>query len=276
MRNHASPKLLIFGSSVAKGWNGGGPETNGSFQFGFAGRLTPVLESTGWIVTNGSIGGNNTTLLNNRYDTDAVPVNPDVILIGLSLGNEGLLGDPDIAFESFRSGMTNLIHRSRTNGFYPVITHAYAHTAYDTNRYAYVKRMNLLLNSWNVPGINLLGPVDDGVGKWVTAYRSDDAHPNTAGHEEMLLRHRADAVRRHPGRSHQLRRNWPAHTDLPACREQMPGRSPSPRRSTMHSFNSAFRVRAGYTGTVAAVMTATSAPPSRLPRHLPGRLRAPR
>jgi hypothetical protein len=44
--------------------------------------LTPVLESTGWIVTNGSIGGNNTTLLNNRYDTDAVPVNPDVILIG--------------------------------------------------------------------------------------------------------------------------------------------------------------------------------------------------
>jgi hypothetical protein len=144
------------------------------------------LEATGWTVTNGSIGGNNTTLLNNRYDTDAVPVNPDVILIGLSLGNEGLLGDPDVAFESFRSGMTNLIHRSRTNGFYPVITHAYAHTAYDTNRYAYVKRMNLLLNSWNVPGVNLLGPLDDGAGKWVTAYRADDAHPNTAGHEEFF------------------------------------------------------------------------------------------
>jgi hypothetical protein len=30
MRNPPSPKLLIFGSSVAKGWNGGGPETNGS------------------------------------------------------------------------------------------------------------------------------------------------------------------------------------------------------------------------------------------------------
>jgi hypothetical protein len=125
--------------------------------------------------------------------------------------------------------MTNLIHRSRTNGFYPVITHAYAHTAYDTNRYAYVKRMNLLLNSWNVPGINLLGPVDDGVGKWVTAYRSDDAHPNTRATRRLyyaIVPSLFDAIL--AGRP--TRRNSPAHTALPACREQMPGRSPSPRR----------------------------------------------
>lgn len=260
----SAPKLLVFGSSVAKGWNGGGPETNGSFQFGYAGRLTPVLESTGWVVTNGSIGGNNTTLLNNRYDSDAVPVQPDVILIGLSLGNEGLLGDPDIAYESFRSGMTNLIHRSRTNGFYPVIAHAYAHTAYDTNRYAYVKRMNLLMNSWNVPGINLLGPLDDGAGKWVTAYRSDDAHPNTAGHEEFfyaIVPTLFDAIL--AGKT-----NTPSLAGTTGfARLQGADRRPfsfTPSR-TMHGFNAAFRLRTGYTGTVAAVMTSTGAPPAAAP-----------
>lgn len=257
----SAPKLLIFGSSVAKGWNGGGTETNGSYANGYGGRLTPVLEAMGWMVTNGSVGGNNTTLLNARYDSDAVPVNPDVILIGLSLGNEGLLGDPDIAYESFRSGMTNLIHRSRTNGFFPVITHVYPHTAYDTNRYAYVKRMNLLMNSWNVPGVNLLGPLDDGTGKWVTAYRSDDAHPNTLGHEELFyafVPSLFDAIL--AGKT-----NSPQLAGTPGYARQQGGDAQpltfTPSR-TMHSFNAAFRVRAGSTGTVAAVLTATSAPPA--------------
>jgi hypothetical protein len=166
----------------------------------------------------------------------------------LSLGNEGLLGDPDVAFESFRSGMTNLIHRSRTNGFYPVITHAYAHTAYDTNRYAYVKRMNLLLNSWNVPGVNLLGPLDDGAGKWVTAYRSRrraSQHRGSRGSSTTLIVPSLfDAIlagtHQHPAAS-------PAHTALPACREQMPRPFSFTPSKTMHSFNSAFRFRAGTT-----------------------------
>ena len=259
-----SPTVLIFGSSVAKGWNGGGAITNGSFALGYAGRLTPILETTGWYVTNASIGGNNTTSLLARFDTDAVPVNPDIIVIGLSLGNEGLLGDSDAAYESFRVGMTNLIHRSRTNGFYPVITHVYPHTAYTTNHYAYVKRMNLLLNSWDVPGINLLGPVDDGVGKWVTAYRSDDAHPNTAGHEEMfyaIVPTLFDAILAGHTNTPQLAGTF-GYARLQGAEAQPFTFTPS---STMHSFNSAFRVRAGYTGTVASVMTATSAPPSASP-----------
>ena len=110
-----APKLLIFGSSVAKGFHGPGSPgyTNGSYLLGYAGLLTPVVESSGWVVTNASIGGNDTAAALARFDTDAVPLDPDVILIGLSLGNEGLATSPDSAavYESFRSGLTNLIHR---------------------------------------------------------------------------------------------------------------------------------------------------------------------
>ncbi len=251
--------VLIFGSSVAKGWNGNGSITNGSFEFGFAGRLTPVLEATGWTVTNGSIPGNNTASLLARFDTDAVPVNPDIIVIGLSLANEGLLGDSGAAYESFRSGMSNLIYRSRANGFYPVINHAYPHTAYNSNHYAYVKRMNLLLNSWDVPGVNMLGATDDGTGKWVTAYRSDDAHPNADGHAlmfEAIVPSLFDAIR--AGKT-----NTPS---LDGAHGFTRVQSAEPRPITftpaqpIRSFNVAFRVRATSTGTVAAVLTETNAP----------------
>jgi len=257
-----TPSLLVFGSSVAKGWNGGGAVTNGSFEFGYAGRLTPVLEETGWSVTNGSVGGNNTASLLARFDTDAVPVDPDVILIGLSLANEGLLSNPDseAVLESFRSGMTNLIYRSRTNGFYPMVTLAYPNNVYTTNHYAYVKRMNLIMNAWDVPSVNLLGPLDDGSGRWATGYWSDDGHPNTVGHEEMfhaIVPSLFDAIQAGKTNTPQ----WAGTHGY--ARLQGAAAQPfifTPSR-TMHGFNAAFRVRSGFTGTVAAVMTSTGAPP---------------
>lgn len=258
-----SPTLLIFGSSVAKGFHGPGSPgyTNGSYLLGYAGLLTPVVEAGGWVVTNGSIGGNDTAALLARFDTDAVPVNPDVILIGLSMGNEGLLtNNADVVFESFRSGMTNLIYRSRTNGFYPVVTLNYPNQFYNTNHYHYIKRMNLLLNSWDLPSINILGPVDDGTGKWVDGYWNDNAHPNPAGHEEMfyaIVPSLFDAILAGRTNTPQLTGTH-GYARLQGADTRPFAFTPS---KTMHSFNSAFRVRAGYTGTVAAVMTATGAPP---------------
>jgi hypothetical protein len=43
--------------------------------------------------------------------------------------------------------------------------------------------MNLLLNSWDVPTVNFLGPMDDGTsgrGVWF-----DNLHPDAAGHVEI-------------------------------------------------------------------------------------------
>jgi len=261
-----SNKLMFYGSSVAKGWNGGGAETNGSFRFGYAGRSTPVLEAGGWTVTNASVAGNNTALAIARFHTDAVPQNPDVLFIGLSMANEGLLSatPPDQVLESFRSGLTNLIYMARTNSMLPVIGLAYSHSAYTTNHFEYIKRMNLIINSWDVPSVNLLGAVDDGLGRWATGYRSDDGHPNTAGHEEMF--HAFP-----PGLFDALmsgKTNPPALSGSSGF-ARVSGASTAPftftPSSTMHSFNTAFRVRSTSTGTVAAVMTSTSSPAITMP-----------
>ncbi len=255
-------KLLVFGSSVAKGWNGGGGITNGSYGLGYAGRLTPVIELMGWTVTNASIGGNDTTLALDRFDRDAVPEAPGVILIGLSLGNEGLLWDPpDQVFESFRSGMTNLIQRARMNGMYPVISLPYSHSLYNDTHFRYAKQMNLLINSWDVPSINLLGAVDDGAGRWATNYVADPAHPNVAGHEQIfqaIVPTLFEAIA--TGKT-----NTP---NLAGTHDyvRLDGASSAPFTFTpanaMQSFNLFFRARASSTGTIAAVITATNGLPA--------------
>ncbi|MDP7692779.1 MAG: hypothetical protein QGG89_13175, partial [Vicinamibacterales bacterium] len=45
--------------------------------------------------------------------------------------------------------------------------------------------MNLLVNSWDVPSVNLLGAIDDGAGRWAQGFVADPSHPNSAGHTEM-------------------------------------------------------------------------------------------
>lgn len=259
-----NPTFMVFGSSVAKGWNGGGSYTNGSYEFGYAGRLTPVVEAGGWTVTNASVPGISTPTALPLFESRIVPEDPDVLLIALSLGNEGLSSNPDsdAVFESFRSGMTNLIYRSRTNGFYPAITLAYPHGLYTPTHYEYVKRMNLLMNTWNIPSINLLGATDDGQGQWAAGYVSDNAHPNTAGHAEMfyaIVPSLLDAIRDGKTNSPPLAGTH-GYARLQGAEAQP--LTFTPTRSIMHGYNAAFRVRAGATGTVAAVMTSTGAPPS--------------
>jgi hypothetical protein len=46
--------------------------------------------------------------------------------------------------------------------------------------------MNLLLHSWAVPTVNLLGAVDDGHGRWAAGYFDDGLHPNDLGHAELF------------------------------------------------------------------------------------------
>ena len=43
---------------------------------------------------NVSVSGDTTGRLLDRLDRDLVPTDPDVVFIGLSLGNEGLIANP--------------------------------------------------------------------------------------------------------------------------------------------------------------------------------------
>jgi lysophospholipase L1-like esterase len=196
-------RIAIWGSSVA---DGTGDETPAG---GYAGRLKTLLEPRGWSVFNQSRGGDNTTTITSRFEPgierDAnteylADVDPDYVVIGLSLGNEGIaqcqfgqsqgctstVAAADDVFEQFAAGLQGLVARARTASITPIIALAYARGDFAEREYAYTRRMNLLISSWDVPSVNVLGAVDDGHGRWARGLWADPWHPNAAGYAEMF------------------------------------------------------------------------------------------
>ena len=186
-------RIAVFGSSVA---NGAGDELA---KEGYTGRLRELLAPRGWHVLNQSRGGDNTIRMAPRFAPAGapepnvrylLPVNPTYVLLGLSLGNEGIRdaatrAEKDAIFDQFAKGMRGFVDRSRQHGIVPVITLCYTRMDFTEVEYEYTRRMNLLLNAWDVPTVNVLGAVDDGTGKWARGFWFDSLHPNAAGHVEI-------------------------------------------------------------------------------------------
>lgn len=156
----------------------------------------PGGSTTPWEFVNVSVPGNNTTLLRERFMEDvtrqypapmASHSEPDYVVIALSMANEGLVYSktPSTVVDSFRAGMLDLIKSCRDRGYVPVITLVYPHNEYGAEQYELVKAMNLEMNTWGVPAINLLGAIDNGFGQWADGFSWDAGHPNYIGHLEM-------------------------------------------------------------------------------------------
>jgi lysophospholipase L1-like esterase len=177
-------KIAVFGSSVA---NGSGDTTGGG---GYAGMLKALLEPRGWQVVNVSKGGDNTTKILPRFESQLLPEKPDIVIIGLSLGNEGISNPSELArarvFEKYRSGMQHLIRLCRENNMMPVVVNCYARSDFGPEQYDAVKKMNLIINSWDVASVNVMGTIDNGKGQWVEGFLHDRSHPDIDGHREMF------------------------------------------------------------------------------------------
>jgi lysophospholipase L1-like esterase len=177
-------RIAVFGSSVAFGT---GDETR---KEGYTGLLREMLAPRGWEVLNISRPGDTTRTAAARW-TNLVNAAPGYVVIGLSLANEGILEaattqEKDTVFKQFADGLRGFVDRARQNGIVPIIGLAYPRMSYTPVEYEYSRRLNLLLNSWDVPSVNLLGPLDDGFGRYVRAFDTDDKHPNAAGHHEFF------------------------------------------------------------------------------------------
>ncbi len=61
------------------------------------------------------------------------------------------------------------------------VANCYPHAAFTREQYQAVEQMNLDLNGWDVPSVNLLGAVDDGEGHWTRGFFHDEGHPNAGG-----------------------------------------------------------------------------------------------
>lgn len=181
-------RISVFGSSVANGQ--GAPEFKG-YAYLYGEQLKTRAadgESAYPFYTSGvSIGGNTTRHLLDRYD-DLVRDGGRYVLIGLSLGNEGIHGatNPENVFNGFRDNMLKLIADMRRDGKIPVVVNNYTRGDYNDADYGWVKRMNLLIHEWDVPSVNVLGAIDDGSGKWSEGYIADMAHPDLSGHKEFM------------------------------------------------------------------------------------------
>lgn len=247
--------IEVYGSSVAKGFNGGGSLTNGSYANGYAGLMTSFLGSTGWVVTNLSTAGDTTSNGLVRFPTNVVMVDPNYIMLAFGLNNEGLAGSSDPAgiVTRFTTNLTNLITQCRSNGFYPVVNCSYPSTNYSASEYTYLKSVNLTINSWSVPSVNLLGTLDNGSGSYVTGYNVDSIHPNAAGHQEMfyaIVPSLFDAIAQGKTNSPTLAVTNYARLTQAAGVTAPFSFTPS---NTMRSFTMSFRVRSTSNGTIAAI-----------------------
>ena len=194
--SQSSEKIAAFGSSVCFG---SGDHFN---KGGYIGRFKELMKKYGWEVVNVSRPGDNTTTINERWQkTDQTPSRPvkddqyllnqkpGYVIIGLSLNNEGIRNVPedkqDSIVEKFNIGLLKIIEECRAEGFRVIVSNCYANGLFSEKQYKLTKRMNLIINSWNLPSINLLGTLDDGHGRWPKGFNYDDIHPSGGGHREM-------------------------------------------------------------------------------------------
>ncbi|NQW77323.1 MAG: Ig-like domain-containing protein, partial [Cytophagales bacterium] len=182
-------KISQMGSSVAYG-TGATSDRGYAYQYS---KLLNQRNSSGiglnWEISNISVGGNSTTDLLNRWDTDLLNDRSKYVIYALSLGNEGIFGGGQPIFDQFKKNMILLINKAISAGKTPIIANNYSRADYTDTEYGFIKQMNLLIHEWDVPSINLLGAIDDGTGKWPLSpisYQKDGLHPNDAGHEEMF------------------------------------------------------------------------------------------
>lgn len=187
-------RIAVFGSSVAFGT---GDETN---KEGYTGLLRDMLAPKGWEVFNQSRPGDTTASAAARWTPpQAGPtgnvrylstVNPSYVVLGLALTNEGILEAQtkeakEAVFTKYADSLRGFVARARENNIVPIVGLVYPRMSYTPVEYEYARRMNLLLNSWDVPSVNLMGAIDDGAGRYTIGFDSDDRHPNAAGHHEL-------------------------------------------------------------------------------------------
>lgn len=177
-----SHKISVYGSSVASG-------AAAENSLGYWHMLKESLAGMGWDVSSCSRGGDTTTRALERYN-DLLSQNPRYVFIGLSLANEGIRMQgketKDRIYQQYIEGLKNIMSLLRGRDMVPVIGLCYPHGDYTPEEYGYIKRMNLEINSWNVPSANFLGAVEDGCGRWAQGCMNDPGHPNTDGHREMF------------------------------------------------------------------------------------------
>jgi Starch binding domain/GDSL-like Lipase/Acylhydrolase family/Putative papain-like cysteine peptidase (DUF1796) len=176
-------KILVLGSSVAlghKSWllRGWDWLLGQALQQRYHHQLVNVSE----------VGANVSRTLD-RFQSVVTPKKPDVVIIALSLGNEGLAAcsphDRRAVQRRFESGLQQLVKLTREVGAYPILGGVYPHGDYAPEHTELLWDTHNRMLTWDVPVLDWLASVEDGQGHWKPGTSFDPAHPNTLGHRLM-------------------------------------------------------------------------------------------
>lgn len=249
-------RVAFFGSSVCFGT---GADKNQGYAWQFYHR-NGGIDTTKFAYVNVSVGGDNTLKVEQeqRLAKRLLPTRPDIVVIGLSLANEGIMAssedDRERVFEQFRSRLLSLADSLSTLGMKVVIANCYAQSSFAPVHYGYTRKMNQIINTWNYPSINLMGSVDNGRGHWVEGFVADPLHPNSAGHHEMSLTIVPTLFEAISEGKRVPKYDWSANY----CRVDNPTKAEilvHDVKSAMHSFAVAFRFKRAANGTILKIVS---------------------
>lgn len=178
-----SLKIAVIGSSVALG-------CNSWLLRGWAWHLEQALhEKYGHILVNVSEVGANVSTTIDRFPLVVAPEQPDIVIIALSLGNEGLAycspHQQKAVQRRFERGLQQLVKMTKELGAMPILGGLYPNGDYNPEHNWLLRDTHDRMLNWGVPVLNWLDAVDDGTGHWKPGISSDPAHPNRLGQRLM-------------------------------------------------------------------------------------------
>ncbi|MEH1799326.1 MAG: DUF1796 family putative cysteine peptidase [Nostoc sp.] len=176
-------KIVVIGSSVAlghKAW----------FLQGWVWLLAQALQQKyGHQLVNVSEVGANVSRTIARFPWFVTPEKPDIVIIALSLGNEGLAycspHERRAVQRRFESGLQQLVKMTRDIGAIPILGGVYPNGDYSLEHYRLIRDTHKRMLSWGVTVLDWFTALDDGQGRWKAGTSFDPAHPNTVGHSLM-------------------------------------------------------------------------------------------
>lgn len=176
-------KIVVIGSSVAAGHK--------SWRMkGWVSLLAESLyQNYGHELINVSEAGANINTTIARFDEVVIPLNPDIVIIALSLGNEGFATCPAPHRRNvqrrFELGLQKLLKKTQQIGAMPMLGGVYPHNGYGVDHQRMLWDTHKRMLNWGVPVLSWLVDLDNGQGQWREGISFDPAHPNTLGHQIM-------------------------------------------------------------------------------------------
>lgn len=182
-KGNTKQKIVFLGSSTVEGTG-----TTDRPNTGFVSLLKNRLEPLGFEVINRGVGGDNTQDAINRFLKDIVPLQADFVVVGLTIGNEGINDTTNYkeVIQQFKKGIYRLVGLIKKYGSTPIIINQAPTNRYNETIYNMMKQFNDELENSSIMTIDIMGAVDTLTGTPFPSIMTDSLHYNDRGHQEFL------------------------------------------------------------------------------------------